>query len=272
MSSPCSHIDLPHAVIAVDQVEAHAVDWLEDWLAQGRNAGMDYMRNHGELRRWPQLLLPGAKSMVIVAFPYRTDIPVKLKIAQYARGEDYHKWVRRMLKAYARQIGGEWRVCVDSAPLRERYWAQRAGLGTVGLNNQIAVHPYGTYVFLGTILTTVELPAYAPAEQPAACSECQRCVRACPGQCLDAEGTALDARRCLSYLTIESREPLPDGLENRFGCDICQEVCPRNAGALPSPLPQARPSDHLQRLDRLCPDDPLLQGSPICRRWRRAAT
>lgn len=269
MTSPCSHIDLPHAVIAVGEVEPQAVRWLDDWLDSERNAGMDYMHNYPDIRRDPSLLLPGARSMVVVAFPYRTETPVKLPIAQYARGEDYHRWVRRRLKEYARGIGGKWRVCVDSAPLRERYWAERAGLGTVGANNQLAVHPFGTYVFIGTILTTAPLPAYRPAAQTVVpCTGCLRCVKACPGRCLDPSGRALDARRCLSYITIESRQPLPPHLADRFGCDICQNVCPRNASSLPSPLPEAQPSPHLQTLDTLSPDDPFLAHSPLQRRWR----
>ena len=129
--------------------------------------------------------------------------------------------------------GGETRVCVDTAPLRERHWAVRAGLGFTGLNNQLIIPGFGSKIFLTEILWTVGVPPDAPCT--ASCLRCGACLRACPGKALDADGSALDARRCLSYLTIEHRGDFPDGAprpaagQRIYGCDICADVCPYNS-------------------------------------------
>ncbi len=234
------------AVVPVAEVEAEARRQLAEWLAEGRNAGMDYMTRYPEVRNNPALLLEGAKSMVIVALPYLTPERPLLPIANYALKRDYHEVAHELLSQLGQELGGEFRVCVDSAPLRERYWAVRAGLGRIGRNNQLYVPPYGSYVFIATLLTTRALPPqrYLHASQADDCSaNCRRCIEACPGGCLSPDGKALDARRCHSYLTIEHRGPLPEGFKPRslFGCDICQRVCPRNASACTTPLPHFAP-------------------------------
>lgn len=255
--------DLPYAVCKVEPVEPGAVDAYRRWLAGGKQGGMDYLARYDEVRSDPSLLLEGARSMVIVAFPYLTAEPLRLPVALYARGKDYHEVVRELLTEVAAGIPGQTRVCVDTAPLRERYWAVRSGLGRVGRNNQLYVPGFGSYCFIGTILTTAELPTYRPFRFDAAnpCGDCRLCVEACPGGCIPGDGSAIDARRCVSYLTIEHRGPLPEGLRLRslYGCDVCQRVCPLNRDAALTPLDEFRPSEGLCALsaadvDKMTPE------------------
>lgn len=245
--------NLPLAVIPVSEVEAESRRQLDLWLAEGRHAGMEYMTRYPQVRNNPALLLDGAKSMVIVALPYLTASQPILPIANYALKRDYHEVAHEVLSQLGQTLGGEFRVCVDSAPLRERYWAQRAGLGRIGRNNQLFVPPYGSYVFIATLLTTVELSPQqylATPEHDDCPNGCRRCIEACPGGCLSTTGEALDARSCHSYLTIEHRGALPDNFKPRtlFGCEICQRVCPRNASAQCTPLPQFAPLSALLTL------------------------
>lgn len=244
--------DLPYAVCPVEVVAPEAVDAYRRWIQSGRHGSMDYLAKYDDVRSNPALLLEGARSMIIVAFPYRTDEEIKLPIALYARGRDYHEVVRERLKAVAAALPGETRVCVDTAPLRERYWAARAGLGRIGRNNQLFVPGFGSYCFIGTVLTTAELPPRRPFrfEEDNPCDGCDLCVRACPGQCISAIGEGIDARRCVSYLTIEHRGDFPDGtrLPALYGCDACQRVCPLNREAGLTPVGEFRPSDALRRL------------------------
>ena len=245
-------LDFPYAICDVEPVEPAAVEAYRSWLASGRRAAMDYLDRYDEVRSNPALLLEGARSMVIVAFPYLTSESVGLPIALYARGRDYHEVVRERLAAVASMIPGESRVCVDTAPLRERYWAARAGLGVIGRNNQLYVPGFGSYCFIGTILTAVRLPVRRPFVFDTAdpCRDCRLCVEACPGECIPGDGSAIDARRCISYLTIEHRGELPEGLRLRslYGCDVCQRVCPLNRHASLTSIDDFRPSESLMGL------------------------
>lgn len=240
----------PRAIASLDSpVDARAVGFHSRWLADGRHAGMAYMENYADLRTDPRTLLPGARSIICVAFPYYTDRPVSLPISLYARGRDYHEVVRRLLEPLAAALPGQSRICVDTAPLRERYWAMRAGLGFIGRNNQLIIPGAGSYFFLGFVLTTEALPPTA-ASVEFGCGDCRRCVDACPGGCISADCRAIDARTCLSYLTIEHRGPLPDGLRlpTLYGCDVCQRVCPHNAGVQPTHIADFYPSAELAAL------------------------
>lgn len=252
MDLNCVLSDLPFAVCKVGEVDSDSVEAYRSWIASGAAGEMSYLARYDEVRANPALLLEGARSMVIVAFPYLTDIPVKVPIALYARGKDYHEVVRERLAEVAAQLPGETRICVDTAPLRERYWAARAGLGRIGRNNQLFVPGYGSYCFIGTVLTTAELPEFRPFEFDSddPCGECMRCVEACPAQCIHADGTVIDASRCISYLTIEYRGPLPAGLRLKsiYGCDVCQRVCPLNRGVALSRIEDFRPSEALREL------------------------
>lgn len=245
-------LDLPYALCRVDVVEPESVNAYRRWIDSGRHGSMEYLARYDEVRANPALLLEGARSMILVAFPYRTEGELPLPIALYARGRDYHEVVREQLRALAAQIPGETRVCVDTAPLRERYWAVRAGLGRIGRNNQLFVPGYGSYCFIGTILTTAELPEHRPFDfgPNDLCGDCERCVRACPGGCILPSGEGIDARKCISYLTIEHRGEFEAGtrLPALYGCDVCQRVCPLNRDVAVSPIEAFRPTDRLMEL------------------------
>ena len=191
-----------------------------------------------------------ALPILVTLFAYEDNVtasPEAPYIAHYALGEDYHDVLRRRLKTVCnnlrQRVGGKWRVCVDSAPLMERYWAARARLGVIGVNGCLIVPGVGANFFIATIVTTAELPVDVVAEHPAACCGCGRCVRACPGGALRSDGT-VDARRCLSYLTIEYDGEIPDDIplgNTLYGCDICRRACPM-ASAAPADSSAAVPS------------------------------
>lgn len=232
----------------------------ESWISRGCHAGMDYLDRYPDVRSDPRQLLPGARSLIVCAFPYARPMrptPGKLRIASYALGDDYHEVIRRRLRAAAAEIdaicGSESRVCVDTAPLCERYWAVRAGLGFIGLNAQLILPDAGSYFFLGTIVTTHPLPPSSPCRLR--CLGCRRCIIYCPGQAIASSGRPeIDARRCLSYLTIEHRGPFtvaPRLGDRLYGCDTCQTVCPHNIHAEPvPPLPEFEPRPTLLTLTR----------------------
>lgn len=228
-----------------DATEVSAADsaLYDGWIDSGRHGCLGYMERHAELRRNPEGLLPGVRSVIVCAFPY--SAPPKqpegtLKIASYALGDDYHDVIRRRLAGAAVELGlaeGHYRVCVDTAPLRERYWAVQAGVGFIGQNCQLIVPDAGSRFFIGVLLTTERFAPSAPCRLH--CAGCRRCVACCPAGALTGGARPeLDARRCLSCLTIEHRGPLPDGhapLGRRlYGCDTCQDVCPHNIFARPT--------------------------------------
>lgn len=245
-------------VAAAAPVGAKAAGQYRAWLDRGANAGMEYAARYDDVRRDPALLLKGAASIICVAFSYATrrqqpgDTP---RFARYALGLDYHDVLRRRLQCVADTLqlryGGDWRVCVDTVPLRERYWAQQAGLGFVGINNQLIIPGKGSRCFLAEIITTIAIEPDKPCTE--SCQGCMRCVEACPGAALSGSGEALDARRCRSYLTIEHRGKLPEGVtlgRYIYGCDICQDVCPHNSADAPAALPEFEPSEALLSLSR----------------------
>ena len=195
---------------------------------------MRYLADHrAEMRRDPQSLLPGARSIICVGKLYFRGANDSV-ISHYAQGRDYHDVLRERLEALAQNVSPDhaYKICVDTAPLLERSYARQAGLGWIGKNTCLINEPLGSWFFLGEIITTLEIaPDHPPPDR---CGTCSRCVEACPTQAL-TNGT-LDARLCISYLNIELRGPIPEPLrihmgENVFGCDICQDVCPWNSRA-----------------------------------------
>jgi len=223
----------------------------EAWLKAGLHAGMAYLGSERALtgRRDPASLLPGCRSILVLAFPYAPPTPVPPrpgygKIAAYAAGPDYHNTLPPRLERLACFLQTltpqpfAWKACVDSAHLLERDLAVQAGLGWVGRNTCL-IHPrLGSWFFLAELMLTLELPPDLPYTDHF-CGACRRCIEACPTGCL-GENRQLDARRCLSYLTIENRESIPPELRPAlksqvFGCDICQTVCPWNARSHAAP-------------------------------------
>jgi epoxyqueuosine reductase len=258
---------------------------LREWLAAGRHGEMLYMADTGEIRGDPSRLLPGARSVLCVAMSYhdppepaeRSDDGVV--VARYARRRDYHRVLKRRLVSLGRFLaalvpGARWRAAVDSAPVLERELAWRAGLGWIGRNTCLINRGLGSELLLGELLTDVELEPGAPVADH--CGSCRACLDACPTGAFTSPG-ALDARRCIAYLTIEHRSALPPGLaralgSHLFGCDICQAVCPWNRHAAPSCNPALAARPDLARLSAPslgALDEPgwlaLVAGTPLRR-------
>jgi epoxyqueuosine reductase len=239
-------IDLGFTGIGVAEAELNAdQSHLQDWLDKGLHGQMGYMERHGEMRSKPELLQPGTVSVISVRMDYGTDElqswqtlnnPSKAYVARYALGRDYHKLMRQRLKQLALFIEGEigpfgHRVLVDSAPALERALARNAGLGWIGKHTCLIDKDVGSWFFLGEIYTDLHLST--TNEKPQGhCGTCVRCIDVCPTQAIIAPHR-LDARRCISYLTIEHHGSIPEEFRkpigNRiFGCDDCQLVCPWN--------------------------------------------
>ena len=242
------------ADIILDADERH----LNAWLAQGYHGEMDYMARHGSKRSRPQELIEGTLRVISLRMDY---LPANLDpralnedgtaavISRYTLGRDYHKVVRKRLGQLVERIqsrveGFNYRVFVDSAPVLERALAQRAGLGWIGKNTMLINPKAGSYFFLAEIYTDLPLPVDAPYEKNH-CGSCRACLDICPTQAFVAPNV-LDARRCISYLTIELKGAIPEDLRpllgNRvFGCDDCQAVCPWNRFARPTGEPDFAP-------------------------------
>jgi epoxyqueuosine reductase len=208
---------------------------LQAWLDAGHAGGMDYLHAQAEARRDPRAVYPEVRSVVMVALNYFAGGPSG-GVARYARGPDYHAVVRERLKLLGawlkEQVPGCWgRVCVDSAPLLERDFARRAGLGWFGKNTMLLDKRLGSWFVLGGMLVDLPLTP-TPAFEASHCGTCTRCLDACPTGAFVAPWT-LDARRCISYWTIELKRPLDEPMrfgigDWLYGCDVCQEVCPWN--------------------------------------------
>lgn len=271
------------AFAPLQPVDHHAWESYSRWIATGRHASMAYLANHSEIRRNPALLLddgpqPGG-TVVCAAFAYASDVtfrPGALRIARYALGDDYHEVLRRRLQPVADAIlaatGHQARICVDSAPILERYWAVQSGLGFTGRNRQLIIPGIGSHIFLTELVTRAEFTPYGiPIDRQ--CPEgCDRCLRACPNHALTAsnrqpwrgshgeavfnrltESCGFDARRCLSFQTIENRGEIDADLtvpRGRFyGCDICLEACPLSRPSCRvTVLPEFQPREALTRL------------------------
>ncbi|MBR2101262.1 MAG: tRNA epoxyqueuosine(34) reductase QueG [Prevotella sp.] len=230
------------------------------WLKDNRHGDMHYMESHADKRLNPTLLMPGAKSIVSVALGYAPAMripPGQYQIAAYAYGRDYHDIMKaklRQLAAFIQQEAGPsllFRIFTDTAPILERYWARQAGIGWTGRNHQLIIPHAGSMFFLGEILLNIEMAC----DQPMAdhCGNCRQCIDHCPTHALTEN--AFDARRCISYHTIESRNDIPEEIAARmgdsiYGCDRCTAACPWNRFATPTQEPLLQPSRELLSMTR----------------------
>ena len=230
---------------------------LEHWLAQNYHGKMSYMANHFDKRVDPTVLVPGCKSVISLAYNYFNpslqadkDAP---KLSMYAYGKDYHKVVRKKLNqlfAWIKETFGDidGRVFVDSAPILERDWAKKSGIGWIG-KNTLLIHPQkGSFFFLAEIILDLDLEYDNPMSDY--CGTCTRCIDACPTDAIDAHGYLMDGSKCISYLTIELKDKIPDEFKGRmdnwmFGCDICQQVCPWNRFSTPHEESEFIPKEDL---------------------------
>lgn len=248
----------------------------ERWLAEGCHGEMSYLARNEEKRRDPRLLVEGVRTIVSVALNYHTPDPLgadgrprRLSIARYARGQDYHDVMKsrlfallNTLRAHYESVGGAdaeavfstARAFTDTAPVDERYWAWRSGLGWIGKNTQLIIPGAGSRFFLGELFLPFAADAYdSPVESQ--CGTCDRCLRGCPTQALSRE-LGLDARKCLSYLSIEYRgETLPEGTGRKlghmfYGCDRCTDCCPWNRLSVPTDVAEFYPSAALAAMSR----------------------
>lgn len=225
---------------------------LEAWLGKGFHGGMQYMENHFELRIDPTKLVPGARSVIVLLLNYYPEQEQSFspKISKYAYGMDYHTVIKDKLKQllqFMRDNIGEvnGRGFVDSAPVLERSWAVRSGLGWVGKNGNLITRQQGSFMFIATLITDVEL-AYDDPFAKDYCGSCRKCIEACPTEAI-LEDRVIDGSKCISYFTIELKEMMiPGEMQGRFkdwmfGCDTCQDVCPWNRFSKPTNEPGFTP-------------------------------
>jgi epoxyqueuosine reductase len=236
-----------------------------DWLESGYAAGMDYMKRLDKERLDPAVLMPNAKSIAVIGVNYFSeDEPGshekrQYKVARYAHGEDYHDVLRRILKKlhgmikenYGKDIEG--RICVDSAPFMDIYWARKAGLGWQGKHTGLVSREFGNYLLIGSLILSAEVDSYdRPHDNH--CGTCTRCIEACP-TAAPVEPYVLDASKCISYWTIEAKEDdIPDTIARNlngyvFGCDICISACPFNRFARPGRTPEFEKHERIDSIE-----------------------
>lgn len=234
-------------------------DFLKQWIEKGFHAGKTYLERNPEVRADPGLLVESAKTVIAVLYNYFSSGTLSpqsgYRISKYAYGRDYHVVLYEKLNLVAEHIiqatgSHHTRVFVDSAPIFEKAWAQRAGLGWIGKNSLLVNERTGTFHFIGLIVTDIELQYDVPLEEQ--CRNCTLCMEACPTGAL--VGThELDVRKCISHLTMEQRNPLPVELKDKFnnfiyGCDICQDACPWNKDLKPSADKSFQLSESLRKM------------------------
>jgi epoxyqueuosine reductase len=256
--------DLGFSGIGISKVERldKEAKQLEEWLNQGKHGKMSYMANHFEKRVDPGKLVPGSRSVISLLYNYYTEESQvdqnAPKISKYAFGKDYHYIIKDKLKHLIGQIRTEigevdGRCFVDSAPVMERDWAKKSGLGWLG-KNTLLIHPKkGSYFFLAELIIDLELDTDHPIKDH--CGTCTKCIDACPTDAIAENGFVLDAQKCISYLTIELKENIPHDFKDKmedwmFGCDICQEVCPWNRFSKPHQEEAFLPHEDLLKMTK----------------------
>ncbi|MFM8739202.1 MAG: tRNA epoxyqueuosine(34) reductase QueG [Cytophagales bacterium] len=232
---------------------------LEEWLKRGYQGKMSYLENHFDKRLDPRLLMPGAKSVVSLLYNYfpKKDLAKEsvLKIAKYAYGEDYHFVVKEKLQEFIHIIQSEigevnGRAFVDSAPVHERAWAAKSGLGWVGKNSLLLNRQMGSFFFLTELILDLEVEPDGPVKDY--CGTCTACMDACPTNAIP-EPYVVDGSKCISYFTIELKEEIPSEAKGKFenwifGCDICQDVCPWNRFSKPHNEKKFEPHPDLEKM------------------------
>ncbi|MCU4162676.1 tRNA epoxyqueuosine(34) reductase QueG [Carboxylicivirga caseinilyticus] len=233
---------------------------LKEWLDNGFHAGMSYMENHFEKRINPALLVEGSTTVVSVLLNYKPKLeqsdPEAPKLARYAYGKDYHFVIKDKLQLLFDYIKSdiypdlEGRMFTDSAPVLDRAWAVNSGLGWIGKNTNLIHKKLGSFVLIGELIINMEIEPDTPIKE--ACGGCTRCIDACPTKALIGP-YQLDSNKCISYLTIEHREEIPEEFKGKFenwafGCDICQEACPWNWKARPTSENEFQPHPDLLQM------------------------
>ncbi|MEL0073927.1 MAG: tRNA epoxyqueuosine(34) reductase QueG [Flavobacteriaceae bacterium] len=243
-----------------DFLEAEAPK-LEAWLRGGHHGTMSYMERNFDKRLDPRRLVPGAKSIVSLLYNYHSDQkqkdPEAPKISTYAYGTDYHLVIKNKLKAFMeilrREIGEvNGRVFVDSAPVMDKAWAAKSGLGWIGKNTNLISKKVGSFFFIAELILDLDLEYDTPVTDH--CGSCTACIDACPTEAL-IQPYQIDGSKCISYLTIELKEAIPNEFQGKmdnwaFGCDVCQTVCPWNRFATPHQEPDFEPHPELLSLTK----------------------
>ncbi len=232
---------------------------LEEWLKRNYQGEMHYLENYFDKRLDPTLLVPGAKSVISLVYNYypKQEINSHLKIAKYAYGEDYHNVIKEKLSDFMSRIEEEighvnGRVFVDSAPVMERAWAQRSGVGWIGKNSLLLNRSMGSFFFLAEIILDLELEYDGPVKDY--CGSCTACMDACPTEAIP-EPSVVDGSKCISYFTIELKGAMDDKQQASsfnnwiFGCDICQDVCPWNRFSKPHNESRFDPKSELNQME-----------------------
>jgi epoxyqueuosine reductase len=243
-----------------DFLEDEAIN-LEIWLSKNYHGKMSYMANHFDKRLDPRKLVDGAKSVITVILNYFPEEDITcgesgLKISKYAYGVDYHFVIKNKLQDLFEYINNEieeigGRVFVDSAPVMDKAWAKKSGLGWLGKNTNVINRSIGSFFFIGEIICDLELETDGPIKDY--CGTCTACIDACPTDALSPY--QIDGSKCISYFTIELKEAIPQEVKGKFenwifGCDICQDVCPWNSFAKPHNTPEFSPSEDLKSLNK----------------------
>lgn len=230
---------------------------LENWLKQNYHGEMGYMANHFDKRLDPTLLVEGSKSVISLSYNYFPEDQIStlenFKISKYAYGQDYHEIIKEILNEMVAELKEEigdfhCRVFVDSAPVLERSWAKKSGIGWVGKNANLITKQSGSFYFLAEIISDLELQEDSPTTDH--CGTCTKCIAACPTDAIVSE-KIIDGSKCISYATIELKNEIPESFKNKmedwmFGCDICQDVCPWNRFSAPHHQEKFKPNHFLE--------------------------
>jgi len=246
-------------ICRAEPVDTQQQKSLDEWLEKGYQADMDYLSRNTDIRKNPALIMEEAKSIICLALNYYPSIkrPASApRFAYYSYGKDYHDVLKNKLRELSAYIKENFphvstREFVDTAPLLERYWAAKAGIGFIGKNTLLILPRKGSYFFLGEIVLDIDLDYDKPLD--ISCGKCTRCLQACPTQAIIENGL-IDSQKCISYQTIEKRGEmdghiLPKLKNNIYGCDICQQVCPFNRFAQPTQVEEFIPSAEFLSLD-----------------------